>query len=191
MDKKEIQERRKKGYFIDAARKIISKKGVGKLTVKNIAERAGFAPGTMYNYFDDLNELLYFCAQDFWEECRVYVLNRMDNEKDFKEKVISFLKSYCQFFIDEPNIFELIFLKDFDEFEEELPESPQIAILFKKIIIEGGEEGFILEKDSNLVENILGSSVHGMLLFYIKKRSGKSKKELMEFIEEEIEYVLD
>ena len=84
-----------------------------------------------------------------------------------------------------------ISLADFEEFEEDVPEPPQIAILFKKIIIEGGEKNYISQKDTNLIENILGSSVHGILLFYIKKRSERSKEQLMQFIEEEVEYVLN
>ena len=41
MQKKEIQEQRIKGYFIEAAKEMLKGEGLKSISVRNIAERAG------------------------------------------------------------------------------------------------------------------------------------------------------
>ncbi|MFW6264660.1 MAG: TetR/AcrR family transcriptional regulator [Bacillota bacterium] len=190
LDRKAIQEQRKRGYFIEAAKKIIREEGVEKLTVKKVADLAGFAPGTLYNYFADINELLYFCAGDFWEECRDNVFAKEDKSKDLKRSISEFSKAYTEYFINNPNIFELMFLKDFNEFIKEAPEPPEVAIQLHNILKKGAKEGLILEDKLEVIEELIGNSIHGLLLFYIKKRSNASKEEILKLIEEEIDFLL-
>ena len=113
MDKKTIQEKRKRGYFIEAAKKIIREEGTQKLTVKKVADRAGFAPGTLYNYFSDVNALYGYCVADFWSECKTKVDRSVKNIQDPKEIIIVSSNSYVNYFIDNQNVFKLIFLEDF------------------------------------------------------------------------------
>ncbi len=187
MDRKAIQEQRKKGYFIEAAKKIIKEEGISNLTVKKVADSAGFASGTLYNYFTDLNDLFSYCADDYWEECKEYVVETADNNS-IKEKIITSSKAYCEYFINNPNVFELIFLKDFDEMPVE---SPEVVLLLIKSLYEGVESGLIPRDRIKIVKNLLSSSMHGVLLFFIKKRTDASKKDVLEMIEEEAKYILE
>ena len=49
-DKKEFV----KSKFIDAAKSIIFKEGVGAVTVRGVAEMTGYSYATIYHYFSDL-----------------------------------------------------------------------------------------------------------------------------------------
>ena len=51
-----------------------------------MADLAGFAPGTLYNYFADLNTLLSYCV------CKEYVLFMVENSVE----VVLLLKGYFQ-----------------------------------------------------------------------------------------------
>ena len=53
MEKKEIQEQRMRGYFIQATKEIIKGEGIKSVSVRNIADRAGYSYATLYNYFKD------------------------------------------------------------------------------------------------------------------------------------------
>ncbi|MFW6264962.1 MAG: TetR/AcrR family transcriptional regulator [Bacillota bacterium] len=187
MDKKIIQEQRKKGYFIEAARKIIKEEGIRNLTVKKVADLAGFASGTLYNYFSDLNDLYVHCADEFWEECKDYVLAVEDNSSD-KKQIISSTRAYCEYFIDNPNVFELIFLLDFDSLPEK---SPEVVLMLIKALQDGVESGLIPEQRLKMVENLISSSIHGLLLFIIKKRTKATKSEVLALVEEEVNYILE
>ncbi|MFP4661847.1 MAG: TetR/AcrR family transcriptional regulator [Halanaerobiales bacterium] len=187
MDRKTIQEQRKKGYFIEAAKKIIKEEGIKNLTVKKVADLAGFASGTLYNYFSDLNDLYIHCADDFWDECKDYLLAAEDN-LNVKSKIISSSRAYCEYFIDNPNVFELIFLLDF----EDVPvEPPEVALMLLEALREGVEAGLIPEERLKMIEDLIGNSIHGLLLFIIKKRTTATREEVLNLVEEEVKYLLE
>ena len=58
MDRKEIQTRRIKNFFIEAACEIIENEGVSAVTVRKVADKAGYHYSTTYNYFQDLPYLI-------------------------------------------------------------------------------------------------------------------------------------
>ncbi len=55
-----IKRLRMMGYFITAAAEIIKEEGIEKATIRNIAEKAGYNSATIYNYFSDLEHLIFF-----------------------------------------------------------------------------------------------------------------------------------
>lgn len=57
---KELKKLRTMQYFIDAAKEIIANEGTEKATIRNIAKKAGYNSATIYNYFNDLDHLIFF-----------------------------------------------------------------------------------------------------------------------------------
>ena len=53
-----IQEERIRGFFLTAAKDLIRAEGVGVVTARNVAERAGYSYATLYNYFKDIRDLI-------------------------------------------------------------------------------------------------------------------------------------
>lgn len=56
------KQRRVMIYFITAAKELIQKDGIENLTVRKIAAAAGYNSATMYNYFEDMEELVVFAS---------------------------------------------------------------------------------------------------------------------------------
>jgi AcrR family transcriptional regulator len=187
VNNKMIQEQRKKGYFIEAAKKIIKKEGVETLTVKKIADLAGFAPGTLYNYFRDLDDLFSYCVVDFWDECKEYVFNNMNKDSDIKKKIISSARAYCEFFLNNPHVFQVIFLEDLEEVPREIPE---VVLFLTEQLEKGAKKGLISPDKLSIVKNLISNSIHGLLLFYMKKRTKADKDEILIMVEKEIDYLV-
>ena len=193
MDKKTIQEKRKRGYFIEAAKKIIREESTQKLTVKKVADRAGFAPGTLYNYFSDLNALYGYCVADFWQECEAEVINNTSNEENSVEKIIKACEAYVIYFFDNPNVFKLIFLEDFKDIPEEIKEEvydPEVVKLLGKYLKEASQSESIKGKNEDQVESIIANYLHGILLFYIMDRAAESREKIMADLKNNIEFIL-
>ena len=57
-EKKQIQKARIIHYFIEAAVKIIDEEGIEGVSIRKVADIAGYNSATLYNYFDDLPHLL-------------------------------------------------------------------------------------------------------------------------------------
>ena len=190
MSRKEIQEKRKRGYFIEAAKKIIRKEGTEKLTVKKVADLAGFAPGTLYNYFSDLNALYAYCVADFWSECKTKVDRSVKNIQDPKEKIIVSSNSYVNYFIDNQNVFKLIFLEDFKNVPEDIREkvyNPEVVKLLGEYLKQLANE----KKDVEKLGNIVANYIHGILLFFIMDRAEESREEINNLLKENIKYILE
>jgi AcrR family transcriptional regulator len=55
--RRERERRQHRREILDAARKLFAQKGFGQTTVAEIAEAAEFSVGTLYNFFDDKEDL--------------------------------------------------------------------------------------------------------------------------------------
>ncbi len=60
-----IKQKRVMTYFIEAAKELLASEGFANLTIRKIAAAAGYNSATLYNYFEDLDELLLFSSVSF------------------------------------------------------------------------------------------------------------------------------
>lgn len=59
---KDIRKKRTLIYFIEAAQKIMEEEGEEKVTIRKVANLAGYNSATLYNYFDDLDHLKLYAS---------------------------------------------------------------------------------------------------------------------------------
>lgn len=194
MDNKEIQRQRMMKYFIDAAKEIIKKEGVKGLTVRKVGDKAGYSYATIYNYFNDLNTLLIYCVLDFLEDCYRYILNYKNEDEDCEQQIITYASAYLRYFAENPDMFQLIFLEDLGQIPKELMKDanqPSVGKLLREKLAECADEGFIARDDIELLQNLIGSSIHGKLIFFIKKRSTEGIEDMVLAVQKEIEFVME
>ena len=111
MVKNQIQEDRMKSYFITSAKEIIRGEGMRALSVRTVAEKAGYSYATLYNYFKDLRELVFYCIVDFLKELREFV----DISSKGNQTLLSRTKSFCNYFVQYPGTFSVIFTEQMSE----------------------------------------------------------------------------
>jgi len=80
--KKEIQRKRTTRFFIDAAVSIIEEEGFDSITIRKVADKAGYNSATLYNYFSNLDHLKSLTAltfiSDYTEALDTYVKDAKD-----------------------------------------------------------------------------------------------------------------
>ena len=111
MERKQIQEQRMRGYFIQATKELLKGEGLHVVNVRSVAERAGYSYATLYNYFKDLNELIFECVKDFQKECEEDVASVTEKLPNGKKRLARALQAYAMFFVQYPGIFDLFFLE--------------------------------------------------------------------------------
>lgn len=194
MDKKEIQRQRMMAYFIDAAKEIIKKEGVKGLSVRKVGDKAGYSYATIYNYFSDLSTLLTYCVFDFLEDCYKYLISFKDDTADCREQITKYVLAYFKYFTENPDIFQLIFVEDLGKPPEELVKKhprPSVSVLLRETIAECAKEGYISEEEVDMLGELIASSVHGKLLFFLKRRSGQDIDNIISSIKNEIEFIFN
>ena len=111
MKNKELQESRMRTYFLEATQEILKSEGLKALSVRSIADRAGYSYATLYNYFRDINELIFLCVEGFQAECREYTRQTTPAKASPRETLKAACMAYATYFTEYPGIFELFFLE--------------------------------------------------------------------------------
>jgi AcrR family transcriptional regulator len=181
--KNKVQEGRMKQYFIDAATEIIRGEGVQALTVRTVAERAGYSYATLYNYFTDLNELLVICTGHFAEETRNYVSEGIKNLPFNQDSILMRLEILSRYFVQYPGIFRLIFLENMNV----LFADSEFGKIADKIV----ENVLSDEQKKHIDLQILKSVVYGSLLMYLNKRTPQSYGEFINEYRKKINAILN
>lgn len=109
MNKKEIQKTRMKSYFIHAVDNIIKEEGIQAVTTRKVADMAGYNSATLYNYFENMDHLIFFGAIKYIEE---YIQNLPKYVKDSKNALDKYFRTwecFCYYSFNKLEIFQAIF----------------------------------------------------------------------------------
>ncbi len=110
--KKELRQRRMMQYFMDATQKIIEDEGIENVTIRKISDIAGYNSATIYNYFDDVEQLISFTLLQIVMEY-FSALHRL-----IRENHVSYLrflltwKIYAAFSFAKPEIYTYVFFSE-------------------------------------------------------------------------------
>ena len=193
MDKKEIQRQRIMTYFIDAAKEIIKEEGVKGVTARKVGQKAGYSYATIYNYFKDLNTLLIYCLFDLLEDCYKHILSFKNETKDCREQIIAYGTAYFKYFVNNTDMFQLLFVEELGKAPEVLMKNdmkPSVGLLLKETLTECAKEGYIAEENIELLQDLIGSSIHGKLLFFLRGRNTEKLDDLISSVKNEIEFLI-
>ena len=58
----ELKKKRMLTYFIKSAQDIMTKEGMQGITLRKVADGAGYNNATLYNYFDDLDHVVLYAS---------------------------------------------------------------------------------------------------------------------------------
>ena len=195
MDKKQLQEERVRGYFIQAAKELLKGEGLRSISVRNIADRAGYSYATLYNYFADVKDLIFLCVREFQEECREFVGTESDKSARGKEKIKAMTKAYMKYFIQYPGTFELFFLERFQSIANKQHTADLICNFLDRLCSDEWEycinRKIVTAGDAEIIKKALQYESAGLLLFYLNRRHPASYTECMKIADTQIDRLLD
>jgi len=170
MDNKQIQSERMRGYFIDAAKELLKGEGLRSVSTRSVAEKAGYSYATLYNYFRDINDLVFECVKDFQSECQIYVKSATRKAPPGREKIRAVALAYIGYFVEYPGTFELCFLERIRGIADRKELTELIYTLLDRLC---DEQWAILLRDQAMeqervdqLRRQLRFAVMGLLLFY-------------------------
>ncbi len=123
LDKKLIQKRRIMKYFIEAAHELIEKEGLELLTIRKVSDLAGYNSATLYNYFENLDNLVAYASLKY---LKAYSADLPKYTKDAQTSLESYFKiweCFCHHSFSNPKQYHKIFCEKFSNgFDESLKE---------------------------------------------------------------------
>lgn len=183
-----------RGYFIQAAKEILKGEGLESMSVRNIADQAGYSYATLYNYFKDVKDLILECIKDFQEECEEFIYKETANVPHGVEKIKGINKAFVNYFVEYPGVFELFFLEKISGIESKQPTSELICTFLDRLC--DSEWKYCINNDiaspsaSNKMRALLKYQIPGILLFYLNRHYPSNHKEFSELIDKQLDLII-
>jgi len=133
-DRAKIKQQRIIKYFIEAADEIINQEGVGAVTIRKASDLAGYTSATLYNYFDNLQHLVFLATMKHLEDYNAALPKQLAGVDNSIERYMAVCRCFAEYSFSEPEIYELLFFTHSDEKLEEYTQ--QYYELFPEKIVE-------------------------------------------------------
>lgn len=180
--------------FTRAAREILETEGLEGVSARKVAERAGWSYATIYNYFQDINHLLWYCIPAYIAEIFAEIQAAMGSEANGVHQLHLAYRTYVRYFLDRPEIYKFMFLTDIGPPPAELETKLAEPILGKgqeEVLKLCAQQGIIREQDIGLVGELLFVAINGALYAQATGKFPIGPRELEKRIEDYISYILN
>lgn len=114
MDNKELQRKRMITYFVEATCKIIDTEGIENVTVRKVANLAGYNSATLYNYFDNLTHLIFFASLRHLKNYAVDLPRYLKNVSSPLENYLAVWRCFSFHSYMNPHFYRMMFFSGFD-----------------------------------------------------------------------------
>ncbi len=187
-DKQDLKAQRARGYFLEAAKQIISAEGVESVSARKIADIAGYSYATIYNYFKDINELLGETKALMVSDVSKHMQHVMDNTPQSPEDIKQLLAAYSRYQLDHPHIFRFFyFYRLYDN--EAHKEHYDFSALWNETLRFLVKSGHIKEDEVEICAKTLIYSIHGLLALALSG-NGLTEDTLFADLNQMIDFVL-
>lgn len=192
---KDIQTKRIMNYFISATAEIIEKEGFDKVTIRKIANKAGYNSATIYNYFEDLSHLIFFASMSMVKKYTDALPGYLEKAKTPLEKYFLIWECFCKYSFESPQIYYAVFSSNLgthpinmhkyyeyspSDIVQILESDDDIRLMLlesdksKRTLISLDEcvrEGYIQGVEAEKLADIHSLIWHGMLTLFINNRT--------------------
>jgi AcrR family transcriptional regulator len=182
-DKKQLKANRMKSYFVAAAKAIIETQGVENLSVRQVADQAGYSYATIYNYYKDVDSLLWEVKKSFSVDLMHSIAETMEN--DAGSDIRSAFQAYVAFFMEKPNLFRFFFQWPIAAESEHAQE----ALKTFGRIFSTSSASFPDQVNETAVFKLCLYAVHGLLLLF-HSANGMSTQEFWDDFHTSLQLIL-
>ena len=192
--------------FINVTDELINEIGINNITIRNIAKRAGYNSATIYNYFENLDHLVFLGAMKNIKDYALNINRYLIGTENAMDRFLKVWECFCDYAYYSPGIYNAIFFPNLDKnmehyvseyytlFPKELGISNEtISTMLLKgdieergmtIVIDCIEEGFIRSEDKEQFNEITLLIFEGMLARTMRKNMSydDARNTTMEYI---------
>ena len=104
-----LKKKRMMIYFIEAAEKIVKEEGLGALSLRRVADAAGYNSATLYNYFDDLEYLTLFASVCYLRDYILLLLKKLPPDGSALERYRVIYQCFNSVGFRQPEIYHNLF----------------------------------------------------------------------------------
>lgn len=177
MNKKHSELKRKRimNYFLDAAEKIAQKRGIESLSIRNVADAAGYNSATLYNYFENFDQLTAFLVIRSMAGYLKESMEILSNITDPFHNYLSLWEIYCKCSFEKPSIFTYAYSSSKQKMNNVQIQTKSYFEIFYDEEIDAADNAYFVEEYQDVNNSIRKRFVKAGLF------SEEDSKEVIEF----------
>ncbi|MBI9048136.1 MAG: TetR/AcrR family transcriptional regulator [Anaerolineaceae bacterium] len=185
---------RVKHFFAETAKQMILDEGVGSVSVRKTAAKAGYSYATIYNHFENIDELLWYARELLIVDVADYIQKNNAGEVTRIEDVKAMFRSYVNCFIENPNVYHFFYFHKLEKSHKKrraLTEGEGYQDQFMKpfqFLMQSGK--YTMEEVALIGQTILYTS-QGLLTLFISDNDQLTKDDLYKNLNDVIDYLLN
>lgn len=102
---KEKQKRQNAVLFINAAQELIDEEGINHISIRKIADKAGFHNSTIYIYFEDLDQLIMLASIKYFQEYSYKLEQQSQRQRPPSENFYAIWDFFFDTILSKPQLF--------------------------------------------------------------------------------------
>jgi len=151
--------------ILDAAREDFVREGYENFSMRKLASRIGYSPGTLYLHFESKAHLLHGLVEEGFERLQ-QALGRAHDSEDPVQSLTNKLRAYVDFGLGNPNHYHFAFLLRREPTSEPVEPHPSFDLL-RRAVRRCVEQGPFESLDVELTSQTLWSAIHGITSLFI------------------------
>jgi AcrR family transcriptional regulator len=170
--RKQREKEEMRALILDAAKKIFLEKGYYQASIRNIAEKIEYSPGTIYLYFKEKDEIFHSLHEEGFRQFLNY-LQPLQHVADPMERLKAMGKAYIEFAHHNKDMYDLMFIMKAPmshEKEEEWAMGHQALNHLKNVLRECQAAGHFKGMDIEYLSFTIWAAMHGMCALYTCER---------------------
>jgi AcrR family transcriptional regulator len=171
-ERKQREKKEMARLILDAALKLFIDEGYENVSIRKLADKIEYSPAAIYLYFKDKDEIFFTLHREALDKFYQAQLT-VQSIQDPYERLIAHGRAYIQFAIDNPELYDLMFImkepvKNLSTPDQWKTESRSYDLL-KKNVKECIEANLIANTDVEIVSFSLWAFVHGISSLKIRR----------------------
>jgi AcrR family transcriptional regulator len=158
---------------LEAAKEIFLEKGFYSASIRNIAEKIEYSPGTIYLYFKDKNDIFHALHEEGFTKL-LGMMQPLQHVANPMERLIAMGKVYIEFAYTNKDLYDLMFIMEAPihaEIDRDKWEMGDKTLNFLKLVLVDCQKmGHFQDKNIDYLSFMIWSSLHGMCALYCRKR---------------------
>lgn len=181
-ERKEREKLEMQQLIIDTALKLFIERGIDNVSIRAIAEKIDYSPGSIYSYFKDKGEIIHAIHNKGFE--KLYALQKtLDDAKDPLDKLSKMGELYMKFAMENKDYYDLMFIAK--GIAEKITEKNQWDAgersynYLRDTVKECIEAGYMTGTDVDSATFAIWGFVHGMASLIIRGRCAMMPEEMI------------
>jgi len=188
-----MKSERVRRIFAETAREMIMTEGIESVSVRKIAEKAGYTQGTVYNHFASMDEILWYARSLMIEDLGAWMMQNTPFPVSDAAGLKGVFLSYLDYFIDRPRVYRFFYFHALDR-NAKTKESPADAPGFAQQVM--GTFDFITKSgrysaaEIKIIADIMIFSIQGMLTLLVSGNDGTSADSVRKLVSDTLDFLL-